>query len=69
MSTTAASGFTTSTQHAHAARRRGFGIVSRLSRGSETPRHLAEVSTVQDDLVVDSGYEPRHRREDAQSSV
>ena len=55
--------------HAHASRRRGFEIVSRLARQNEpTGRRTADRSDLGQwkvDTLTD--YEPRHRRDDSMS--
>lgn len=55
--------------HAHAARRRGFEILSRLARGTEAASHGALVQKPgRSDPATETDYEPRHRREDTGSA-
>ena len=71
MSTTFASTVPRPVNGAHASRRRGFEIVSRLARQNEaTGRRTADRSDP-NQWAIDTitGYEPRHRREDPMSSL
>jgi hypothetical protein len=65
MSTTFASTVPQTVNHAHASRRRGFEIVSRLARQNEpTGRRTADRSDVsRQSIEAVADYEPRHRRE------
>lgn len=70
MSTAAASIMTKPVKHAHASRRRGFGIVSRLASQSEAPGRRAADRSDRNERGIDADHEPyvpRHRREDTAS--
>ena len=67
MSTTFASAVAHPANHAHASRRRGFEIVSRLARQNEAPGRRTATRSDLNEWATDTrtDYEPRHRREDS----
>jgi hypothetical protein len=67
MSTIFASTLPQPVNHAHASRRRGFEIVSRLARQNEAPGRRTADRSDPNEWAIDAGtdYEPRHRREDS----
>jgi hypothetical protein len=67
MSTTFAGTLPHPVSHAHASRRRGFEIVSRLARQSEAPgRRTAKRSDPNEWAIgTRNDHEPRHRREES----
>jgi hypothetical protein len=52
---------------AHASRRRGFEVVSRLARQNEAPGRRAADRSDPNEWAIDTttDYEPRHRREES----
>ena len=67
MSTTVAGTYPHPGNHAHASRRRGFEIVSRLARQDVAPgRRTANRSDPNEWTIgTRTDYEPRHRRDDS----
>jgi hypothetical protein len=67
MSTTFAATLPHPVNHAHASRRRGFEIVSRLARQNEAPGRRTATRSDPNEWATDTrtDYEPRHRREDS----
>lgn len=67
MSTTFATTVPHPVSHAHASRRRGFEIVSRLARQNEAPGRRSANRSDPNEWAINTrtDYEPRHRREDA----
>jgi hypothetical protein len=66
MSTIFASTLPQPVNHAHASRRRGFEIVSRLARQDEAPGRRTANRSGWNERAIDArtDYEPRHRRDD-----
>jgi hypothetical protein len=69
MSTIFASTVPQPVHRAHASRRRGFEIVSRLARQNETTGRRTANRSDPNEWAIDArtAYEPRHRREDSAS--